>query len=158
MEGEEVGHLEDLHASVEIFFIFTHPKNIWPTSWPGERTLSLTHHRSNNKKNKCLLSSRRKKKNAHLIVIFDPSNEIIDVWCPQTEITALFHFSLKDCSTAISHVFSKCTSDFCSISDFLQRERLKCIYLKKKKKEQTEHQSRFSSVSVRHCMLMKYMN
>lgn len=48
---------------------------------------------------------QEEKKNAHLIVIFDPSNEIIDVWCPQTEITALFHFSLKDCSTAISHVF-----------------------------------------------------
>lgn len=130
MEGEEVGHLEDLHASVEIFFIFTHPKNIWPTSWPGEKKLSLTHHRSNNKKNKCLLSSRRK--NAHLIVIFDPSNEIIDVWCPQTEITALFHFSLKDCSTAISHVFFQMYFRFLLNFWFLTTQEIKVhIFLKK---------------------------
>lgn len=108
------------------FFFHFHTSQKHLTRW--EDTVQTT------KKQMSPQFQEEKKNNAHLIVIFDPSNEIIDVWCPQTEITALFHFSLKDCSTAISHVFfSKCTSDFCSISEFffLQHKRLKCIYLKK---------------------------
>ena len=53
MEGEEVGHLEDLHASFEIFFSFSHiPKT----------SDQVRGQRSNNKKTNVSSVPRGKKK------------------------------------------------------------------------------------------------